>query len=1145
VYLDEGVRDLLHADLVGFDLYPMVAGGLRTSSPLKRVERVLKAKGWKFDRPGLLSGERVWSKVVGGQKAEVKLTARGGGTLLQAPASSGFLAQFGGRKPGIRRMLGLESVDETDRSAFSPTPGLVRAAFKGGARECDECGLKIPKYAGRYPGRCPRGECGGSIAAMEEALPHGSADESPPKGSAAAKRQRASKLRRKVADECHRRIAAGFKPQSPKLQALLDHAWPGRPLAETGDDISEVHLVPYSAFDAEDILPLLEGPIQGLYYRIEQPDEPVMLFAFNESRLACWATADPERFLGFDPRDEIVQEDWEATFESSMHGESVDEAGEGAYALHTNPSGEAFWGAAGAGVLPIAESTGRVLIGLRSAYVNEPGTWGVFGGAIDKGEDPMRAAKREVREELGYRGDMKLIPGYVFTSKGGGFRYSNFVGVVAEEFDPKLDWETETTKWVTYDELLQQPKKHFGLDALIKNSKPLIRKYAKSSNESIEEMASTGSEGRVFDAAFPKALRLIGLAFEENVAKPDEGESSGDWSGPVWDIRPVGEGWHRLLSGHSANVKVTTARHTWTSGGAILYRAIKATVEGVKSGQWSRADGEKRILSAVKRMLKTTGAADTVWLKPKSSQIQKAIISATRGRGNKERLRELMVADNFASKRLGRGYSMGMKVDWDKPDAEEQIAAGMSRKDATQGANSWQGTLNLYLDGGVGGKLGLTARIDNKGNIYTVAWRDRAKKPAAKTHAVKVESMDESDADVRSAEYRLRQNRGDLGAWETAFVVARRHGKHVAVDCSKYGRSMMFGTNGPGSSLEKRAPIDGATTLNFAVVPGGTSTRKQWFIFDADNEGALEADLRRHGVTDAWIADGPPNPSGLVEDVRADVGRPRKPGQGLTRIYGGFRFQVDKNKDRKPRKDIGRSIQNRLNARGGSGKKLRKSKEWHRSHAGMEMHRQLGRYNQDNNRTRMRETIADVRERIARWSAEYQDKGYIGETQIGTYRHMGGGNYTSPASSNQDKTLDDVFEGLLRRLIVVEALDVLQDVEFDDDTGALYLFFDPSLPDEEMNELLKTLQAEKPDIALIASPDRSIPGETVDSEWWVAYLPGKGEDGQPSAPNSQVYAAEQEPGSKIQMVVQAPPTPVEQIAMDVDIGKLLKSMGGK
>jgi hypothetical protein len=281
------------------------------------------------------------------------------------------------------------------------------------------------------------------------------------------------------------------------------------------------------------------------------------------------------------------------------------------------------------------------------------------------------------------------------------------------------------------------------------------------------------------------------------------------------------------------------------------------------------------------------------------------------------------------------------------------------------------------------------------------------------------------------------------------------------------------------------------------------------------------------------------------EDCRADVKRPRKPGQGLTRIYGNFRFQVGKNKDRKPRKDIGRSIQNRWNARGGLGKRTHKAKEWHRGHKGAEMHAQLGRYNRDNNRSKMRETIADVRERIARWTAEYQEKGYIGETQIGAYRHMGGGGYTSPPSSDQDKTLDDVFEGMLRRLIVVEALDVLQDVEFDDESGAIYLFFDPSLPGEEMDELTRTLQAENPELALIASPDRSIPGETVDSMFWVAYLPGKGEDGQPSAPDSQVYAAAQEPGSKIQMVKQAPPTPVEQIAMDVDIGKLLKSMGGK
>jgi len=919
-------------------------------------------------------------------------------------------------------------------------------------------------------------------------------------------RRRAVHLRplKEVAEVRHH--FAGFNPQSPKLQELLGNSWPA---AMVEGDGPQVHLVPYSAFDPDDIFPLLEGPAQGTYYRVEQPDEPVMLFAFDEGKLACWASDAPEHYLGFDPRDQIVHEDWDGTFEDIAEAKAkglrivrrpaglehtiakwaiidtdglvvtslisrwraentaedmtqeyvakvrrrgtryppgaititgpdswkaglpgVAEAGEGEYALHTNPSGEAFWGAAGAGVLPIAQSTGRILIGLRSKLVNEPGTWGVFGGAIDGGEDPKRAAMREIKEELGYRGSMTLLPAFVFTSSGGGFRFSNFVGLVADEFKARLDWETERVKWVTYEELLKHPKKHFGLEALLKNSKELVRRHAKSTVESFERVTlsgkkskSSGSEGRVYDEAFTKALRILGLSFEENRKKPPEDDDdTGEWSGPVYDFKPTGTGWDRLIAGYAVNNKVHPARHAWTAGGAQLYRDIAGFVGAVKNGRWTQATAEKKIFAAVKTLLRVTRAHQTVWLKPKSLKIQKAIIRATQangGRGNKGKLRELMVKANFHSKRLGDNPKMSMTMNWGRADAVELEAKGWTPKEAWKSANSWQGSFNFRLDGGTSGRLGITARIDNKGKIRTVAWRDRTEKPSSKAHTV------------------------------------------------------------------------------------------------------------------------------VQEDSRSDVARPRKPGEGLTRVYGGFRFHVGKNQERKPRKDVGRCIQNRLNARRGLGRRVRAAKEWHRSHQGAEMHRALARYNSGNNSSKIRERIADVRERIAGWQAEYTAKGYIGETQLGPARHMGGGYATSPPEAGKDKSLDDIFEALLRRLIVAEALDVLQDVEFDDGSGALYLFFDPSLPGEEVDDLVRMLQAEQPELALIASPDRSVPGETVDSEWWVVFLPGKSEDGQAAPPDSRVYAAVPEPGSKIQMVKQAPPTPVEQIAMGVDVGKLLKSMGGK
>lgn len=134
--------------------------------------------------------------------------------------------------------------------------------------------------------------------------------------------------------------------------------------------------------------------------------------------------------------------------------------------------GSEFWGSQGAGVLIIAKDTGRLLVLLRSAEVNEPHTWGLAGGAIDAGEDPKVAALREVKEELGFAGAIKLVPAFVF--RKGDFTFHNFLGVVPKEFKPRLDWENDDARWVSINKL--PSPLHFGLAGLLKNSALEIKK---------------------------------------------------------------------------------------------------------------------------------------------------------------------------------------------------------------------------------------------------------------------------------------------------------------------------------------------------------------------------------------------------------------------------------------------------------------------------------------------------------------------------------------------------------------------------------------------------------------------------------------------------------------------------------------------
>lgn len=128
-----------------------------------------------------------------------------------------------------------------------------------------------------------------------------------------------------------------------------------------------------------------------------------------------------------------------------------------------------FWGKAGAGVLVICTKTNRMLLGLRSENVEEPGTLGIFGGKVDDREKNFeKVALRELYEETGYDGNIKMIPAYVYKTTGKiKFEYHNFIGLVEEEFKPILDWENEDAFWMTYEEALNQPNLHFGLEKLL------------------------------------------------------------------------------------------------------------------------------------------------------------------------------------------------------------------------------------------------------------------------------------------------------------------------------------------------------------------------------------------------------------------------------------------------------------------------------------------------------------------------------------------------------------------------------------------------------------------------------------------------------------------------------------------------------
>ncbi len=141
-----------------------------------------------------------------------------------------------------------------------------------------------------------------------------------------------------------------------------------------------------------------------------------------------------------------------------------------------------FWGRAAAGAIVVSVLSGRFLIAQRAKGTLQPGTWGTWGGAIDAGETTLDAVIREFREETAYTRDpIDILPLYVFEHETG-FRYSNYLVVVDQEFEPILNWEMQQYGWFEFGDW--PDPLHFGLYQLLKdkNSLAILQRYRNSSN---------------------------------------------------------------------------------------------------------------------------------------------------------------------------------------------------------------------------------------------------------------------------------------------------------------------------------------------------------------------------------------------------------------------------------------------------------------------------------------------------------------------------------------------------------------------------------------------------------------------------------------------------------------------------------------
>lgn len=136
-----------------------------------------------------------------------------------------------------------------------------------------------------------------------------------------------------------------------------------------------------------------------------------------------------------------------------------------------------------AGVLPICRATNRMCFLWRSPDTEMGNVWGLPGGSIDQNETPAEGALREMREETGYQGPVKLVPSYIYESDR--IIYHNFIGVVSEEFpfhptDFKFAQEHTRMEWMSWLELCSR------LDANLKNFHPGVIEFLYHSQDEIK-----------------------------------------------------------------------------------------------------------------------------------------------------------------------------------------------------------------------------------------------------------------------------------------------------------------------------------------------------------------------------------------------------------------------------------------------------------------------------------------------------------------------------------------------------------------------------------------------------------------------------------------------------------------------------------
>lgn len=109
--------------------------------------------------------------------------------------------------------------------------------------------------------------------------------------------------------------------------------------------------------------------------------------------------------------------------------------------------------------------------------MDHPLTWALPGGHAEPGEDSLATAIRETLEETGY--DLSGAPHrqiYAMRTDWPRSAYRTHAFCVDEEFEPRLNWESEAHRWCALSEL--PAPMHWGIDAMMSDDRAAERLHS-------------------------------------------------------------------------------------------------------------------------------------------------------------------------------------------------------------------------------------------------------------------------------------------------------------------------------------------------------------------------------------------------------------------------------------------------------------------------------------------------------------------------------------------------------------------------------------------------------------------------------------------------------------------------------------------